>query len=1290
MNRAFALSLPGFLFVLSALCEPTAPAGPGLATPEFHADGSVSRGAKSVRLRADGQIVVVLGARQAMLINQQMAIGARGWSYPPYCKGRSLSVDESERVATFTGKWPLTRAGEGPYAEYRASLRLLADGLIRLECVYSFPEGLAEDVRKVRYDHLLFDLPFGVVAGRSVRIDDEQVRFSAAGDPLTDKSKYVFGPKNVTRLEFFADEPDRHLAVGVEKGRGVFVREQRLRGSQGNQCAIVGVSSRNAEIALTFDIRRASPEALAHSRDYFEGIDFYKSDRLHIPRYGLCRNLVQNSSFEAGLRYWRYSATWPAPELFPEPYVIDEGVARTGSRSVRLNVEKGRRLRGLATFAIPTEPGKSYTFSFHAKAAQPGASVAVGPTTALWGVFPNGKTFAIGLEWGRHSYTFTAPNNGVVMRFHGLLHGGPRECGRFWVDDVQFEKGELTEYVRKPVGLELVTNRRDHFFEPGEVMNARLVVKAAPQASGELSVQVEDFGNRVVWQGDFPVKCGADGKVEVRLPLDGRLPRGIFYVQADVAMADGFGDRDFFRITVVDFLEGRHKHRMLFGSSPGDSFPEQPRFLRRIRRIGIGSVYDRPRDKSWYDSLAAQGIEPAYTNLFPGKRAGKLNFRDLWTQKELTPEQERIIREHCRETVLARPWLKRWKLLDEPPSTTDSGLLAQIAEVAYKAVKEANPEALVLTHTPCNMSPNGGIRDVDKYLAAGGAKYMDIVGINCYRHQPDNPDLDADVRKFLEMLAKHGYEGEIHLCGSYHQNYNLPAYGLDAHKGCSSDHFRLGAFSYHGGWGERLCAAYTARSWLIGLKYGKRVRTFVDWVYSGRHLLDIDMVPYALSVVPNTLGVLLGNADFVEDVIFDGQVRCYLFQDEHDRPVAALWPLLEAVARREQAPPVLRLSGVDPGVEALTLMGAPTDCVEGDALTLPLGPAPVFLRGPPGSLAALRETLRAARVTGVTPQIARVLTRNVGTAVEVVFLNPLSRALSGRARATLGDRTVFDEALALGPKAERTFRIDIADRVRPTAFARAPLAVLFQADGAAEPLELDAAFTVFGAKRAARAITADGDLADWQGLPALELGSVFYECDVPTWLRNKFPDPVPWGGPKDLSVRLQAAWDEENLYLAFVVSDDVFKYAAAPGPGSWQGDCLQLYFDTWCDARAKSERGFDYNDYNYDICPGADGSCVAFRRVAPEQQLAFLKTNVFEEAVACVCRREEGRTIYEVAFPKRYLQPIALEPGAAFGFAAFVPDHDGDYLKRGLTMTMIPQTSPYMRPHLWPVLVLIE
>ena len=62
----------------------------------------------------------------------------------------------------------------------------------------------------------------------------------------------------------------------------------------------------------------------------------------------------------------------------------------------------------------------------------------------------------------------------------------------------------------------------------------------------------------------------------------------------------------------------------------------------------------------------------------------------------------------------------------------------------------------------------------------------------------------------------------------------------------------------------------------------------------------------------------------------------------------------------------------------------------------------------------------------------------------------------------------------------------------------------------------------------ANAITIDGDLSDW------DLSSPAVLDDASQIIR----DLSFWQGPNDLSAKVYAAYDEENLYLAFDVTED--------------------------------------------------------------------------------------------------------------------------------------------------------
>jgi hypothetical protein len=107
-----------------------------------------------------------------------------------------------------------------------------------------------------------------------------------------------------------------------------------------------------------------------------------------------------------------------------------------------------------------------------------------------------------------------------------------------------------------------------------------------------------------------------------------------------------------------------------------------------------------------------------------------------------------------------------------------------------------------------------------------------------YRARPEAPDMDADMVTLLAMLRRHNFQGEIWLTeGGGHLGIHNPYFALDVHKSLSAEDnggsWRIGNFTYDIGDGERYAAAYAVRAWLIGLKYGDRVKQQVDWYFRG-------------------------------------------------------------------------------------------------------------------------------------------------------------------------------------------------------------------------------------------------------------------------------------------------------------------------------------------------------------------------------------------------------------------------------------------------------------------------
>ena len=99
------------------------------------------------------------------------------------------------------------------------------------------------------------------------------------------------------------------------------------------------------------------------------GIDFWEVDKLHLPDYGACRNLILNPSFEAGLRYWGYPcfAHDIIPLKYQNFYELDDKEVHSGSHSLRIKALPIKCPLPLGFFTVPYISGEQYTLSFYAK-----------------------------------------------------------------------------------------------------------------------------------------------------------------------------------------------------------------------------------------------------------------------------------------------------------------------------------------------------------------------------------------------------------------------------------------------------------------------------------------------------------------------------------------------------------------------------------------------------------------------------------------------------------------------------------------------------------------------------------------------------------------------------------------------------------------------------------------------------------------------------------------------------------------------------------------------------------
>ncbi len=185
------------------------------------------------------------------------------------------------------------------------------------------------------------------------------------------------------------------------------------------------------------------------------------------------------------------------------------------------------------------------------------------------------------------------------------------------------------------------------------------------------------------------------------------------------------------------------------------------------------------------------------------------------------------------------------------------------------------------------------------------------------------------------------------------------------------------------------------------------------------------------------------------------------------------------------------------------------------------------------------------------------------------------------------------------------------------------------------------------AKQAPGPIVLDGELDDWQGVPvlsdprfAIPKGSGSREGGGDLAL-HEVHNGGSWSGPDDQTSAVQIAYDDENIYFAFLVTDDYHENSAS---SAWNGDSVQLMI-------ANDLQNTQVALYNYALggVEGALGDQVMLEEAGPGGTQAVVTRN-----------GETKRTTYEIKLPKAALDLPELKSGVQFGLGMAINDGDQD------------------------------
>jgi hypothetical protein len=178
--------------------------------------------------------------------------------------------------------------------------------------------------------------------------------------------------------------------------------------------------------------------------------------------------------------------------------------------------------------------------------------------------------------------------------------------------------------------------------------------------------------------------------------------------------------------------------------------------------------------------------------------------------------------------------------------------------------------------------------------------------------------------------------------------------------------------------------------------------------------------------------------------------------------------------------------------------------------------------------------------------------------------------------------------------------------------------------------------------------------------------------------------PENWKGPDDLSVVYYMVWDKNYLYIGAIVKDDSIVQLAT-GENIWQGDHLELWFDT--DLQGDFEdKANNKDDFQLGISPGD------FDLLEPEVWVwtpPVLAGDV--KKVQLAAKKIDGGYTLEFAIPWTLLK-VKPEPNLIMGFAFSPSDTDTPgKLDQEMMMSSAPGSSPnWGNPTFWGNLILVD
>jgi hypothetical protein len=487
-------------------------------------------------------------------------------------------------------------------------------------------------------------------------------------------------------------------------------------------------------------------------------------------------NRIYNSGFEAGPEGWT-----PV-----NGFVLDQEVVHSGRFSARLDAARFQGTQGgLECRPFPVRTGRRYLLSAWIKAAAPDTPVQL--RLFEWadrgGDSPENRherkvTIRATTQWARYQVS------GIVLpNLHEAYVARIVPSSRIWLDDVQVEEGNVTDYQPAQtieVGAETVTR----WCRVGDTMEVIARTAAAEhQETLNLRYTLEDLWARPLTNLVQHAKAGEPDSARFVLPQS-----GMYRVRVQANESPAMGEVWF---GVFPARDRRLRPTSPFGTHVTSVVPEPGNTM--LASEAMGARWVRLHDFGdfchwwrvepekgrfvWHDAeidelhkrgflvLANLGHPPRWAGRDQGERQG-----GGWTPappRNLAEWEDYVFRtvEHYRSRI------QHWEVWNEPYwkgfFTGTPEEYAAVLKAAYGAIKRADPQAVVVggCFTPTEEAWT------QRVLAAGALQFMDALSYHIYWSPPLTestesgaaPVIAQQVEHFKDLMRQHGQVKPIYM-----------------------------------------------------------------------------------------------------------------------------------------------------------------------------------------------------------------------------------------------------------------------------------------------------------------------------------------------------------------------------------------------------------------------------------------------------------------------------------------------------------------------------------------------